>query len=235
MRESFDPDTVFHIPTLPTIEYPMPPNIIKQWKEIFENKIKSKKTKRDKSLEPSNLLPIVNPLRDACVESRLEDIKSLSAGYSLNIRGLNREEESMLIQAIKAKSTLPAIKLMIKLGASLNTPDINGRTALHHACQLEDDDVVEWLLRSGAQWYIRDKLGRTPIHIAAGSKSPKILAILLKFVKGSDELSSGDNEQMSPLHWIVANNQVKHLHIILPYQPNLVFTDIEGYLLWIFI
>lgn len=52
-------------------------------------------------------------------------------------------------------------------------------TALHEACIDGHVDVVEWLLRSGADVASQDKYGFTPLHLAAWHQRHRVMDVLL--------------------------------------------------------
>jgi ankyrin repeat protein len=168
-------------------------------------------------------------LRSAAISGDLNGIKEWARGYSINARG-GYGEPTILIDAVKANAPIEAIKLIIQLGAFINSVDDKHRTALHHACEIGSFDVVKLLLKKGAQYFLRDSLGRTAFHIVAAHSSAKCLALVLQHTKGCEEINDGDNEGMTPLHWTVAKNHTEHLDIMLSkkYRLDLGRTDIEG-------
>lgn len=57
--------------------------------------------------------------------------------------------------------------------------DLN-RTLLHIACEEENEDIVELLLKSGADPNSIDQYGKTPFHVSASGNSASIFNIFLK-------------------------------------------------------
>lgn len=57
--------------------------------------------------------------------------------------------------------------------------DLN-RTLLHIACEVENEDMVELLLKSGADPNATDQYGKTPFHVSASGNSISIFNIFLK-------------------------------------------------------
>lgn len=210
--------------SLPKIKYPIDIKGLEDWKEQY--------IKRDQALElTSTNVPLEsNPFREACLNSSISEAKKWSAMYSVNSRGINVNEETLLMECISQSRPFQAIKMLVDLGAFLHVVDRRGRTALHHACETENLAVIELLMRKKAPWFTRDSSGRTPIHIAAGSSSPNCLEMILKYTKNTDEINQGDDELMSPLHWAAAKNNIAHFDIILKkkYGFDLGRTDIEG-------
>ena len=76
--------------------------------------------------------------------------------------------------------------------------DDNGCTALHCAAMSRASvDVVETLIRAGAQLGTRDNRGQTPLHKAAERAGTVVIDTLIK--QGAD-LEARDKEGQTPLH-----------------------------------
>ncbi len=80
--------------------------------------------------------------------------------------GIGREREPRTED--EKKRFLEAMKLNVMLGGDVNAVDKNGRTALHGAVYLGDLDMIEFLVKNGANLEWKDKYGQTPITIAMG-------------------------------------------------------------------
>ncbi|KAM3085736.1 hypothetical protein ACMFMG_002801 [Clarireedia jacksonii] len=73
------------------------------------------------------------------------------------------------------------VKLLLKHGASINDFDGDHWTALHHACNGTEQDVVKILLEEKADRTIKlEETGEMPLHIAATSGSEEIVKLLLQ-------------------------------------------------------
>ena len=70
-----------------------------------------------------------------------------------------------------AIGSIPILKLLLEEGKSpLNTADMDGLTALHHAISEGHGEAALVLLRAGAEADKRDKDGRSAIDLAPDSK-----------------------------------------------------------------
>jgi ankyrin repeat protein len=64
------------------------------------------------------------------------------------------------------KQALEAVKVAVELGADLNATNEYGMTALHAAAFIGADDILEYLIRNGADPDAMDSFGQTPVSIA---------------------------------------------------------------------
>jgi ankyrin repeat protein len=83
--------------------------------------------------------------------------------------GVGAPEEAAGIEP----EVLESVKLLLKLGADVNTVDDNGETAMHGAAYRNHPRVVQLLADKGAQiavWNKANKTGLTPLVIAEGHR-----------------------------------------------------------------
>lgn len=64
------------------------------------------------------------------------------------------------------KQALEAVKVAVELGSNVNAANEYGLTALHAAAFIGADDIIEFLIQSGADPNARDMFGQTPVTIA---------------------------------------------------------------------
>jgi len=60
----------------------------------------------------------------------------------------------------------------------VNNTDENGNTPLHAAAQVNDSDLVRFLILKGADTELKNNLGETPLHVAIKNKSVRSAEIL---------------------------------------------------------
>lgn len=72
-----------------------------------------------------------------------------------------------IIAAVKARDKA-AVTAGIKAGADLNAADANGMTALMHAVDMKNIELVKLLLGGKASLNAQDKYGQTALMLAAG-------------------------------------------------------------------
>lgn len=119
---------------------------------------------------------------------------------SLRFRKLN----TALLEAVKHRG-VQEIERLVQAGANPNaTSGIDCVSACHLAA-LRTDGALEILLKAGANRKRVDRVGRTPLHLAAWAGNVKQVAILLGFSKKlQDRLDAGDIIDAT-------ENEVKHL------------------------
>jgi ankyrin repeat protein len=75
--------------------------------------------------------------------------------------------------------TIENAKLLIEAGADINLKDNNGNTPLHiHASERDSDDVIQYLVRNGAQKEIRNNFKKQPIDIATSREDKRKIKLL---------------------------------------------------------
>jgi ankyrin repeat protein len=78
-------------------------------------------------------------------------------------KGADINATSALTTAI-IMDNIEAVKLFLEHGASVNSPDEVGTTALHHAVETGQIQMVKLLLEHGANIDAKDELDETPLH-----------------------------------------------------------------------
>uniref|UniRef100_A0A3P8YLU4 Ankyrin repeat domain 55 n=1 Tax=Esox lucius TaxID=8010 RepID=A0A3P8YLU4_ESOLU len=142
------------------------------------------------------------------------------------------EGSTPLMHAVSGRQ-VDTVKLLLKMGASINTQDACGRTALSLATYLGWLEGCVCLLRNGAKQNIPDKNGRLPLHAATAENDVKLMAVLLQ-QSTACEINHQDNEGMTALHWASFHNRPEHVQALLQKgaDPTLVDKDFKTALHW---
>lgn len=84
-------------------------------------------------------------------------------------------------------SSLPkcALPRLLNVGASPNATCRLGFVSACHTAALIGGDALSLLIKFGAEKLRIDKLGRTPLHLAAWAGNARQVAILLDFPEGN--------------------------------------------------
>ena len=82
--------------------------------------------------------------------------------------GLGTTEEDTTGRYKTQEQAIAAIQLLLEKGLPVNATDANGRTALHGAALQGYDDVIKFLVASGAELDVKDAKGFTALDTALG-------------------------------------------------------------------
>ncbi|XP_029776704.1 inversin isoform X3 [Suricata suricatta] len=116
---------------------------------------------------------------------------------------------------------------LLKAGADVNKADHSQRTALHLAAQKGNYRFMKLLLTRRANWMQKDLEEMTPLHLATRHKSPKCLALLLKFM-APGEVDTQDKNKQTALHWSAYYNNPEHVKLLIKHDSNIGIPDVEG-------
>ncbi|RMB95423.1 hypothetical protein DUI87_28146 [Hirundo rustica rustica] len=158
------------------------------------------------------------------------------------LESCDREGCTPLMHAVSGRQA-DTVKLLLKMGANINTQDACGRTSLSLATylvpRLGGQVMGGWLegcvslLRNGAKQNIPDKNGRLPLHAATAEPDVRLLSLLLQ-QSNLSEINHQDNEGMTSLHWAAFHNRPQHTQTLLHKgaDPTLVDKDFKTALHW---
>ncbi|PRP87511.1 putative ankyrin repeat-containing protein [Planoprotostelium fungivorum] len=95
---------------------------------------------------------------------------------------------SLLHEAVMMGSSKEMIEFILNFPLDVNITNLKGQTALHLACELGEDHIIEALFTSGAKIDTVDKLNATALHYAISTTG-------LKSVPKPEELREGEEEE----------------------------------------
>ncbi|NWV63181.1 INVS protein, partial [Malurus elegans] len=122
---------------------------------------------------------------------------------------------------------LDCAEALLKAGADVNRADRSRRTALHLAAQKGNYRFMKLLLARRGNWMQKDLEGMTPLHLTTRHKSPKCLALLLKYM-APGEVDTQDRNKQTALHWSAYYNNPEHVKLLIKHDSNIGIPDIEG-------
>ena len=90
----------------------------------------------------------------------------------------------------------------------------------------EVEEIVQQLILNGAELDESNKLGQTPLAVAAYNKNHRMVECL---TKAGVDVNSRDNEGLTPIMYACQNNDDRTVEILLKYKPDLLTRDGSGY------
>uniref|UniRef100_W5MDT9 Inversin n=1 Tax=Lepisosteus oculatus TaxID=7918 RepID=W5MDT9_LEPOC len=122
---------------------------------------------------------------------------------------------------------LDCAETLLKAGAHVNKADRSQRTALHLAAQKGSVRFMKLLLARRADWLQKDLEEMTPLHLSTRHRSPKCLALLLKYM-APGEVDTQDKNKQTALHWSAYYNHPEHVKLLIKHDSNIGIPDVEG-------
>jgi hypothetical protein len=137
-----------------------------------------------------------------------------------NVNGRNDELATPLILCCNRtdEEALKIAKVLIERGADLAAKDKDGSTALHFACLIGGDDVVQLFIDDKANFNAQNNIGQTPLMLAAQNRmfGEKIIPILMQ--AGADVTLKSENGDVAVRHalWWGGGKLLKALSPFVP-------------------
>ncbi len=149
----------------------------------------------------------------------------VSIGIKSDINAVDYRGLTLLHYAVMAKNKYVGESL-IKQGADLNAQCKNGNTPLHTAVGVESFDIVCFLLNyCPTKVDIKNKLGKTPIHLAVLHGS---YPIMLKLQANNADIDIPDNAGHTPLFEAYNSLDPKAAALLIKFGADESRRDILG-------
>jgi Ankyrin repeats (3 copies)/Ankyrin repeat len=110
-------------------------------------------------------------------------------------------------------------------GFNIDFFDVEGKTALHYACDQGDLSIMELLLEAGCNVNAQSHELITPLHMASGKGRRDILEHLLKF---GANVNAEDKYMKTPLHWAVYSRDEETVRRLVNAGADLLAQDAVG-------
>src|SRR6516165_12613602 len=101
------------------------------------------------------------------VGSTLHAEINIFGGYWENVARAARQNDAAQVRELVVNDGNP------------NQADEDGRTGLHYAAMNGNLTIIAILIKASAKLDVKDKLGNTPLHLAAERNQPDVVQLLL--------------------------------------------------------
>ena len=117
------------------------------------------------------------------------------------------------------RGDLASLKHLLSLGADVNEPDFDGMTALHWAAASEEgSELVEELVKSGADIEVKTPKGYTPLHLHCVKGRYYAVCCLLHY---GAKVNARTDSTLTPLHIAVCREHVDISRVLLAYGAKI--------------
>jgi len=142
---------------------------------------------------------------------------------------------SPLLRAVE-RNHIPIVHMLLEAGASPETSDKKGRTALMTAAWKNHWHILNSLISKGADVNAKDERGRNVLHNLAADKQcdwgDSVIELLLKTNIAIDGEQGQDKLGRTPLHWACATGKLHLAELLLertrPPRARLEAVEIRG-------
>ena len=117
------------------------------------------------------------------------------------------------------------VEKMIFSGADINAQDEDGYTLLHSAVSIDHAEIVEILLKNGANPNIKDKKDNSPLHFAMRLEASRPVIKLL--CENGADLNAQNSIGFTPLHYACILGHLPGLLVFLNDYRDRVKMDIK--------
>jgi len=136
------------------------------------------------------------------VRVKNKEIIDLLIKNGADVNARNNIKETPLYYAIFYGNDTEIMELLIENGADVNVKSLGGYTPLHH---ITTRDAALLLMENGAEINnVRDKDGRTPLHLAALNGNKEVVLIL---IENGAFVNDKNSYNITPLHFAAAVNK----------------------------
>lgn len=109
-----------------------------------------------------------------------------------DVEELDPKEQWRPLHAATFTDSVDAVRYLLRMRADANAPGPHGQSALHIAARDNSNEIVEILLKGGADPGMVDAEGRTPAALAAERGSSRTLALLPQSTGGTAGLAAAE-------------------------------------------
>jgi ankyrin repeat protein len=143
--------------------------------------------------------------------------KAIKNGANVNYVH-NQFNETPLFKALKSRTAIQIMDLLIQNGANVNATNIYSETVLHKACEYEDVESIMYLLRNNVKVNAKNNQGKTPLLVVLYAYIPEEdkLKVVNEFIEKGAKVNVKDTvEYNTPLHLACDSNDIEVVKLLI--------------------
>lgn len=161
-----------------------------------------------------------------CKKSQYLFELALKNKFLTDINKIGKNGQNLLHVSCKM-GDVSGVEFLLKnreIDVDLKTNDVDGKTALHVACEMDHLEIAQLLVRANANVDEVDNEGRTPLHTACANGYKDIVVLLVS----KADLNKKDKEGKTPLHLAVFNGHQGVVEILIKLPSLQLIEDDKG-------
>lgn len=150
--------------------------------------------------------------------------ESLNLSFEKEITGVPNVQQQKLCEVIRMQDIARLMKILQPQDVDLILED--GRSLLHYAVEMANEEAVKFLLLNNANPNAADTRGSTALHLAAEKRLRSIAEVLLS--RKTTNPNAEDEDLYTPLHFAALNGDDDIARLLLDRNASVNEPDFEG-------
>ncbi len=166
------------------------------------------------------------PLHYACAVGDATTV-ALLLENGADANAANFHDETPLLWTLiepDAATRLEKISLLVRAGANINLPNVEGESILHQA--FRDITLTNYLLEHGADVHAKNRFDWTPLHYAALFED--CIESMKQLIAYKSDINAPDDEGYTPLHLAIKHNNIEAIKLLKRKGADLKIKNTDG-------